>query len=119
MTSPRTTGSNDAPGRGTVTLWMLCGAAAALSVYALFNPEGILRQWERLRQRDHLAAELAREERINEELRRELAALTNDDLAIAQAIRGELDYQKPGEVVLFTGERDPLKVPPPSVPKPR
>jgi len=88
--------------------WAVYLLAALGWIYALFGGEGLFRQYDRLRQRDALVAQLAREQAINEEIRRDVEALRSDDLRIEQEIRRRLDYQRPGEVVLITGEDDPL-----------
>jgi cell division protein FtsB len=94
--------------RGTALRWAIYLAAALGWVYALFGSEGLFRQYERLQQRDALKAKLAAEREINDGIRAEVEALRSDDLRIEQEIRRRLDYQRPGEVVLITGEDDPL-----------
>ena len=94
--------------RGTALRWAIYLAAALGWVYALFGSEGLFRQYERLQQRDALKAKLAAEREINDGIRAEVEALRSDDLRIEQEIRRRLDYQRPGEIVLITGEDDPL-----------
>ena len=76
--------------RGTALRWAVYLLAALGWIYALFGSEGLFRQYERLQQRDALRAKLSAERAVNDEIRR------------------RLDYQRPGEVVLITGEDDPL-----------
>ncbi len=94
--------------RGTALRWAIYLIAALGWVYALFGSEGLFRQYERLQQRDALRAKLAAERAINDGIRAEVEALRSDDLRIEQEIRRRLDYQRPGEIVLITGEDDPL-----------
>jgi cell division protein FtsB len=100
--------TRERPLRGTALRWAIYLAAALGWVYALFGSEGLFRQYERLQQRDALRAKLAAEREINDGIRAEVEALRSDDLRIEQEIRRRLDYQRPGEIVLITGEDDPL-----------
>ncbi|GAB4373504.1 MAG: hypothetical protein Kow0062_10660 [Acidobacteriota bacterium] len=77
-------------------------------VYALFGAEGLLRQWERRQELEQARARLAAERARTEALRGRVEALTSDDLAIEREIRRQLDYQRPGELVLILGDDDPL-----------
>ena len=77
-------------------------------VYALFGGEGLIRQWERHRELEQVRARLAAERQRTESLRERVEALSRDDLAIEREIRQQLDYQRPGELVLILGEDDPL-----------
>ena len=77
-------------------------------VYALFGGEGLLRQWERHRELERARARLAAERLRTDDLRSRIEALRHDDLAIEREIRRQLDYQRPGELVLILGEDDPL-----------
>lgn len=94
--------------RAAALRWTVYLLAALGWIYALFGGEGLFRQYDRLRQRDALVAQLAKEQAINDEIRRDVEALRADDLRIEQEIRRRLDYQRQGEVVLITGEDDPL-----------
>ncbi|MCU0232394.1 MAG: septum formation initiator family protein [Acidobacteria bacterium] len=94
--------------RGTALRWLVYLIAALGWIYALFGSEGLFRQYERLQQRDALRAKLAAERAVNDGIRAEVEALRKDDLRIEQEIRRRLDYQRPGEIVLITGEDDPL-----------
>jgi cell division protein FtsB len=94
--------------RGTALRWAVYLLAALGWIYALFGSEGLFRQYERLQQRDALRARLAAERAVNDGIRHEVEALKSDDLRIEQEIRRRLDYQRPGEIVLITGEDDPL-----------
>ena len=94
--------------RGTALRWAVYLLAALGWIYALFGSEGLFRQYERLQQRDALRAKLSAERAVNDGIRREVEALRSDDLRIEQEIRRRLDYQRPGEIVLITGEDDPL-----------
>jgi len=94
--------------RGTALRWAVYLLAALGWIYALFGSEGLFRQYERLQQRDALRAKLSAERAVNDEIRRDVEALKSDDLRIEQEIRRRLDYQRPGEIVLITGEDDPL-----------
>ena len=81
---------------------------AAVVLYVVLGTDGLLRQYERYRHHGDLLATLAREEAETVRLRREIERLRGDDLAIERAIRTQLDYQRPGEVVLIVGDDDPL-----------
>jgi cell division protein FtsB len=94
--------------RGTALRWAIYLLAALGWIYALFGSQGLFRQYERLQQRDALRAKLAAERAVNDGIRRDVEALKSDDLRIEQEIRRRLDYQRPGEIVLITGEDDPL-----------
>jgi len=94
--------------RVTALRWAVYLLAALGWVYALFGSEGLFRQYERLQQRDALRARLATERAVNDGIRQEVEALRSDDLRIEQEIRRRLDYQRRGEIVLITGEDDPL-----------
>lgn len=85
-------------------VYLLAGLGWA---YALFGNEGIVRQWNRMQQRDQLKAELEAELRVNQQLRAEVEALAKDDLVIEQAIRDQLDFQRPYEQVLILPESHP------------
>ncbi len=94
--------------RVTALRWAVFLLAALGWIYALFGSEGLFRQYERLQQRDALRARLAAERAVNDGIRQEVEALRSDDLRIEQEIRRRLDYQRRGEIVLITGEDDPL-----------
>ena len=94
--------------RVTALRWAVFLLAALGWIYALFGSEGLFRQYERLQQRDALRARLAAERAVNDGIRHEVEALRSDDLRIEQEIRRRLDYQRRGEIVLITGEDDPL-----------
>ena len=78
--------------------------------YAILSTEGFGRQKERLDRRAALRAELAQEKAENDRLASEIAALRTDDFAIEKAARSELDYQRPGEIVVHVENEDPLGV---------
>jgi cell division protein FtsB len=76
--------------------------------YAIFGQEGLLRQWRRGAEHEVLSARLAEERTRTGELRREVDALRHDDLAIEDALRDQLDYRRPGELILILDDGDPL-----------
>ncbi len=80
----------------------------ALFAYGVFGAEGLLEQLRRHARYAELQERLTVERARNDSLRGELQALRNDDLAIERAIRTELDYRRPGEVVFVLGSPDPL-----------
>lgn len=88
-------------------------AVATLSLllwaYVLFGSEGLGRQRQHIARRAQLEAQLAGELDRNAALWAEVDALRRDDLEIERAIRAELDYQRPGEVVLVVEDGDPLR----------
>lgn len=84
-----------------VVRWVLVVAGIVAWSYALFGSEGLLRQWQALRERNRLAEQLEHERRINQELEAEIERLRDDDLTIERYIRTELDYQRPGETVFI------------------
>ena len=108
------------PGKGRrAGVWFARGFlfcfSAALWVFA-FSAKGGVRDLRDLqRQRDALRAQVADEAAQNEKLRGVVEGLRSDDLAIEQAVRAELDYQRPGEVVLMVEGDDPLR----STPRPK
>jgi len=77
-------------------------------LYAVLGTDGLLRQYQRYRQHGELLDTLAREETENERLRQQVEGLRGEDLAIERAVRTELDFQRPGEIVIITGSDDPL-----------
>ena len=79
-------------------------------VYAVFGAQGFVTQYRRYCELEDRRAELRAEQEKTAKLEREVAALRSDDLAIERAIRTELDYQRPGEIVLIVGSDDPLEV---------
>lgn len=102
---------NDKPtsSRGRTILWGCVLALATLGwVYALVGAEGIGRLQERRERRAQLQGQLAEETKVNNLLRSDVEALRSDPIAIEQAIRDELDFQRPGEQVTIVEDDDPL-----------
>lgn len=88
--------------------WIYAAIAVAFWIHALFGGEGLVTQYRRHERLVELERRVAAEQRLNERLAREVAALRDDDLAIEGAVRDQLDYQRPGELVLIVEDPDPL-----------
>ena len=82
-----------------VVRWLVLLIGVVAWSYALFGSEGLLRQWQALRERNRLAEQLEHQRQENEALEDQIARLRQDDLTIERQIRTELDYQRPGETV--------------------
>ncbi len=82
--------------------------SAALWLYVFLGDDGLGRQRDFLERRASLARQLAQELAENASIRSEVEALRTDDLAIEAAVRDQLGYQRPGEIVELVGQRDPL-----------
>jgi cell division protein FtsB len=86
-------------------LLLIPALVAAVLVYAAFDTDSGIRTW--LQMRADLEASHSRIEEIRGEvqaLRRDAAALEDDDFAIESAIREDLKLARPGEtVVRFSG----------------
>ena len=94
------TPDQDLPPRARRVLrWLVIVVGVIAWSYALFGSEGLLRQWQALRERDRLAEQLQQERRVNQEIEAEIERLRHEDLTIERYIRTELDYQRPGETV--------------------
>ncbi|RMG49030.1 MAG: hypothetical protein D6718_00515 [Acidobacteria bacterium] len=93
---------------GRAWRWAYLVVAALLWMQALFGAEGLIRQIQRRAYLVRLQRVVAEEEAANRRLRAEVEALAHDDLAIESAVRTELDYQRPGELVLIVDDPDPL-----------
>lgn len=91
--------------RSAGTRWLISLLAIVLWLYALIGPEGIRSQFERRQKRDALQSQFEIERAKTLALQEEVKSLKENDTAIERAIRGELDYQKPGETVLLIPER--------------
>lgn len=98
--------------RSAVLRWLLTLITLVFWAYALFGPEGIRAQVDRYHKRQALQVRLEEERARTAALRDEVRRLREDDQAIEAAIRGELDYQRPGEKVLIVPEA-PGNAPPP------
>ena len=90
--------------------WGLAGLILLVWSYALFGGEGILTQRQHRRELKVLEARVAEARERNEALAAEVEGLKSDDFVIERAIRTELDYQRPGEIVLIVGNDDPMAV---------
>lgn len=88
--------------------WGLLGLILLVWSYALFGGEGILTQRRHRQELERLEARVADARARNEALAAEIKGLESDDFVIERAIRTELDYQRPGEIVLIVGSDDPL-----------
>jgi cell division protein FtsB len=81
-------------------VWAAVAVALVLAVSSLADPGGFRRTW-RLQQ--DVKALQARTERLaleNARLRREVAGLKEDPQVIERAVREELGYLRPGELII-------------------
>ena len=107
---------NDRPapsGLSTAARWGLLLLLLLTWGYSLFGSEGILTQRRRHREVERLQARVEVERERNVALAAEVNGLRDDDFVIERAIRTELDYVRPGEIVLVVGDDDPLAAPNP------
>jgi cell division protein FtsB len=96
-----------APRTRRVVRWLVLLIGVVAWSYALFGSEGLLRQWQALRERNRLAEQLEQERRHNTELEAQIERLRQDELTIERHIRTELDYQRPGETVYLLESGSP------------
>jgi cell division protein FtsB len=96
-----------APRTRRVVRWLVLLIGVVAWSYALFGSEGLLRQWQALRERNRLAEQLEQERRHNAELEAQIERLRQDELTIERHIRTELDYQRPGETVYLLESGSP------------
>ncbi len=82
-------------------LWLIPAMLCVVAFYAVLDDESGLRSWWRWRQIlhaeeakvDELRADVAR-------LSREIDSLEREPFAVERAIREELEYARPGEIVV-------------------
>ena len=82
-------------------LWLIPAVLGVVAVYAVLDNESGLRSWWRWRQILH--AEEAKVSDLKAEvtrLSREINALESEPFAVERAIREELEYARPGEIVV-------------------
>lgn len=77
-------------------------------IYVVFGDEGLVRQWQRSEERAAVLEALDREREVTASLAAQVEALRHDDLAIEREVRTQLDYHRPGEIVLIVEDDDPL-----------
>jgi len=93
-----------APRREKLVLGALGALGLAILAFALFGDQG-WREVRRLRaERDQLSAEIEHLTRRQEALRRQVADLKDDPLAIEARARSDLGMVKPGETVYLLPE---------------
>lgn len=83
----------------TIALIGLAVLSLAAVLHTVFGANGLLRWFELKRDVARLAAENQALREENERLKEEAQRLASDPRAIERAVREELDYVKPGEVV--------------------
>jgi cell division protein FtsB len=85
-------------------VWASVGGALVLAVGSAVAEGGFRRYWrlkQDVRTLEERNAKLAQD---NARLRREVEALRNDPVALERAVREELGYVKPGEVIFDVEE---------------
>jgi cell division protein FtsB len=85
-------------------VWASVGVALVLAVSSAVAEGGFRRYWrlqQDVRTLEERNAKLAQD---NARLRREVEALRNDPVALERAVREELGYVKPGEVIFDVEE---------------
>jgi cell division protein FtsB len=87
--------------RGRFSARLLGFALVALTLNALIGERGLIERRRAELQATKIAAELTSLRRENSELRRRVAALTSDPLAIEHIARAKLGLVRPGEMLVL------------------